>query len=328
MIQFSDRAEVGRIKDTSEGYLIATARVARTGIQDYLSSELGLDGNKVVKVYRSADEVFSKDALQSLTRIPVTVNHPEHPVTADNWKDYAVGEVGDRFAQDGDWIVVNPMIKDSAAREMARTTHKEISMGYTAELRDADPSTGADYEMYNVRFNHLALVTKGCAGSQARIGDAQTWGVAPVTIEDKQMTVELKTVILGDKAVQVEDKDADTVAAILKDHTAVVTAKDTEIGRLTAELADAKSKVLTDAQVSDMVAAKVAYDKKFEAVKAKFGDEAVKDASEAMIDGMFRVIDKAVDDTGRNAFKDAKPVIDSEARIKAAQAKHLHLEAK
>lgn len=323
-IKFTDRAQVGSIKKTQEGYLVASSRVARTGVQDYLASELGMayssfpperhvmvNGMRDAHVYvgRPEAEVFSKDALASLSRVPVTLNHPDVPVTADNWKDLAVGEVGDNVLRDGDWIVVNPMIKDVKALIAAETTHKEISMGYTAELVDAAPDSGADFDMVNVRFNHLALVPKGRAGSHARIGDAAKWGVSPVTVEDNQMTVELKTVILGDASVEVKASDAATVAAILKDHTAIVEAKDAKIGELTAKLADAEAKVLTDAQIADMVAAKVEADKKLEAVRAKFGDEAVKDATPAMIDGMFRVIDKAVavDDSARAVFGDKKP---------------------
>lgn len=347
-IKFTDRATVGSIKKTQEGYLVAHSRVARTGVQDYLASELGMayssfpperhvmvNGMRDAHVYvgRPEAEVFSKDALASLSRVPVTLNHPDVPVTADNWKDLAVGEVGDNIMRDGEWIVVNPMIKDAKALIAAETTHKEISMGYTAELVDAAPDSGADFDMVNVRFNHLALVPKGRAGSQARIGDAAKWGVSPVTVEDNQMTVELKTVILGDASVEVKASDAATVAAILKDHKTIVDAKDGEIGRLTAELADAQSKVLTDAQIADMVEAKVEADKKLEAVRAKFGDEAVKDASAAMIDGMYRVIDKAVtvDDSARAVFGDKKVTTgdaDYEARVLAAQRKHLNQEQK
>lgn len=310
MTQFLDRAIVGGLKKTQEGYLVATAKVARTGIQDYHTSELGLPGDKIVKILRPASEVFHVDSLASMTRVPVTIDHPAESVTSNNWKDLAVGEVGDSYARDGEWVVVNPMIKDSRALLLAETTHREISMGYTAELRDADPSTGADLEMHNIRFNHLAIVPKGRAGSQARFGDAAKWGVSPVTVEDTEMTVDLKTVVLGDASVEVKASDAATVAAILKDHTNIVEAKDAKIGELTAKLADAEAKVLTDAQIADMVAAKVEADKKLEAVRAKFGDEAVKDASPAMIDGMFRVLDKAVavDDTARAVFGDKKPM--------------------
>lgn len=335
MIRFTDAAKIGGTKKTQEGYLIATSRVARIGVQNYLASEIGdaaadagFSGNEVVRVYRAPDQVFHVDTLASLTRVPVTLGHPSENVDADNWSRFAVGDVGDAYSKDGDWIVVNPMIKDSAARTAAETTHKEISMGYTAEIVAARDGVDADFEMVNIRMNHLALVPKGRAGSQARIGDAQ-WGASPQTVEDKKMT-DLKTVILGDKAVKVEASDAETVAAILKDHKTALDAKDTAIGELKAKLADAESKVLDDAAIAKLVDAAVDMKAKRDAVKAKFGDEAVKDASDAEIAGMFRVIDKSVDvdDSVRDAIKDKKPIQDAEARIKAAQDKFLNKDAK
>ena len=314
MIRFSDNSAVGKVKPTKEGYLIATSKVARTGVQEYLASEIGdvalaagFSAGDVVRVYRAPEQVFHADTLASLTRVPVTVNHPPEMVDADNYLKYSVGDVGDAFARDGEWIVVNPMIKDAAAVSAAKTSHKEISMGYTAEIVAARDGVDADFEMVNIRMNHLALVPKGRAGSQARIGDAATWGASPVTVEDTKMTVELKTVILGDKAVQVEAKDADTVAAILKDHKTAIDAKDAAIGELKAKLADAESKVLDDAAIQALVDAKVKAQSMRDAVKAKFGDESVKDASDAEITGMFKVIDKAVNDSVRDAIKGKKP---------------------
>ena len=116
---------------------------------------------------------------------------------------------------------------------------------------------------------------------------------------------ELKTVILGDKEVSVEAKDAATVAAILKDHKAVLDAKDVAIGELKAKLADAEAKVLTDEALAELVDAKVEAKSKYEAVKAKFGDESIKDASDAEIAGMYRVIDKVANNSVRDAFGEA-----------------------
>ena len=335
MIRFNDAAKIGGTKKTQEGYLIATSRVARTGVQTYLASELGdvADGfepDAVVRVYRAEDQVFHKDTLASITRVPVTLDHPPELVDADNWATYSVGDVGDAFARDGEWIVVNPMIKDAAARTAAETTHKEISMGYTANIVKARDGVDADFEMVDIRMNHLALVPKGRAGSQARIGDAATWGASPVTVEDDKMTVELKTVILGDATVEVKASDAATVAAILKDHKTAIDAKDTEIGELKGKLATAEAKVLDDAAIAKLVDAKVEAKTKRDAVAAKFGDEAVKDASDAEIAGMFKVIDAAgdADETVRNALKDAKPIKDAEDKIKAAQMKFLKPEGK
>ena len=335
MIRFNDAAKIGGTKKTQEGYLVATSSFARTGVQTYLDSELGdvADGfepDAVVRVYRAEDQVFHKDTLASITRVPVTLDHPPELVDADNWATYSVGDVGDAFARDGEWIVVNPMIKDAAARTAAETTHKEISMGYTANIVKARDGVDADFEMVDIRMNHLALVPKGRAGSQARIGDAATWGASPVTVEDDKMTVELKTVILGDATVEVKASDAATVAAILKDHKTAIDAKDTEIGELRAKLATAEAKVLDESAIAKLVDAKVDAKTKRDAVAAKFGDEAVKDASDAEIAGMFKVIDAAgdADETVRNALKDAKPIQDAEDKIKAAQMKFLKPEGK
>lgn len=312
MIKFCDAVETGRTKKTKEGYLIATSKVARTGVQLYLAREIGdvayaagFKDSDVVRVYRHPDEVFSDSALQSLTRIPVTVGHPSEMVDATNHSKYSVGDVGDRFAQDGDWIVVNPMIKDARGVEASKTTHKQISMGYTANIVPARDGIDADFEMTDINFNHLALVPKGRAGDQARIGDADNWGVAPVTVEDKIMSVELKTVILGDKAVEVKATDADTVASLLKDHKTTVDAKDAEIVTLTAKLNDAEAKVLSDAQIKELVDAKIKSDADRAKVLAILKDEAkVAAMSDEAIAGALAVLgDVKVDDSAREAIK-------------------------
>ena len=328
-MNFSDRSVIGTTKKTQEGYLIATARVARTGIQEYIASELGFVGDHIVKVYRPESEVFHKEARKSLSRVPVTVDHPREIVTADNWKDLAVGEVGDEIMRDGEWLVVSPMIKDASALASAVSTHKEISMGYSAELRDASPDTGADYEMYNLRFNHLALVNKGRAGSEARIGDSINWGASPVTKEEKTMTVELKTVILGDKAVQVEAKDAETVAGILKDHKSVIDAKDAKIGELEVKLSDAMSKILSDEEIDKMISSKIESDNKRKAVIDKVGDKA-KDWTDAQIDGAFLALDFDIktDDTARNAISDKKQELNADQKIQDAIKRRFNKDVK
>lgn len=337
MIRFADRVSVGDTKETREGYLVATARVARTGVQHYLASELGdvalnagFKPNDVVRVYRHSDQVFADSTLTSITRVPVTVDHPPENVTAENWAKYAVGEVGDAYSKDGEWIVVNPMIKDAAAIHAARTTHKEISMGYEAGIVKARDGIDADFEMIDIRMNHLALVPAGRAGHQARIGDS--WGAAPVndfqpgdlpsTVKKGgPMSDSLKTVVLGDKAVQVAVTDvaaieqfkADSAKALAdaeSKYTAAINAKDEEIGKLKADLKAAQGAAVIDVDAlvaarTELVAQVKAIDASIEpkgltdaelrkaAVAAKLGDEMVKDASDAEITGMFKAITSA-----------------------------------
>ncbi|WP_052195812.1 DUF2213 domain-containing protein [Delftia sp. ZNC0008] len=332
-VKFADRVAVGELKETREGYLVATARVARTGVQLYYASELGdvardagFKPGDVVRVYRHADEVFAKDSLASITRLPVTVDHPAEEVTAANWQQLAVGEVGDAYATEPEWIVVNPMIKDAGAAKAARTTHQEISMGYSAAIVPARDGLEADFEQRGIRYNHLALVPKGRAGEMARIGDS--WGASPVQdfqpgISPKSkggLMPDMKTVVLGDKAVQVADTDVALIEQYKTDmarkltdaeskHAAAIAAKDEDIGKLRADLATAQAAANID--VDSLVAARselvglvktmdASIDPKGKtdaelrkaAVLAKLGDSIVKDASDAEITGMFKALAK------------------------------------
>lgn len=357
MIKFNDRSAVGSVKQTKEGFLVATARVARTGVQEYLAAELGdvalskgFHPQDVVRVYRHEDQVFDKSTLNSVTRVPVTLEHPKQPVDASNWSDFAVGEVGDSYTKDGEWIVVNPMIKDAAAIKAAQTTHKEISMGYEAEIVQARDGIDADFEMKNIRMNHLALVRAGRAGSKARIGDS--WGIEPVsdskpggkpTTEKggRTMSDQLKTVVLGDQAVQVSVSDvaafekfkADSAKAIA-DAQSKIDAKDEEIGKLKVQLDEAKKLAAVDHDAlaearAELVAKVKAIDSSIEtkgksseqlrkeAVAKRLGDEAVKDASDAEISGMFKAIRAYEDeknpvvDTIKEGLKDGENFVDS-----------------
>lgn len=366
-MRFTDSAKIGGVKKTKEGYLVATARVARTGVQDYLASELGdvatnagFKPGDVVRVNRPESEVFSDKSLNTLTRLPVTVDHPVEQVTSDNWNQYAVGDVGDAYARDGVWVVVNPMIKDSRGVEASQTTHKEISMGYTANIVASSDKSIADFDQTDIVFNHLSLVPKGRAGEQARIGDS--WGTAPIADNQKGSTpktresgghMTTKTVVLGDKAVQVLAEDAAEVeqfktastqalADAKAEHKTAIESKDEEIGTLKADLAAAKAAAVIDvdklvADRSALVTQVKAIDAKIDpagktdtelrkaAVASRLGDEMVADAGESEINGMFKAIAKDAKpaDPVRDAFSRGTHVNmgDQEAKMNDALKK-------
>lgn len=373
MIRFVDRANVGDVKEIEGGYLVATTRVARTGVQLYLASELGdvaidagFSPDDVVRVYRHPDEVFHKDSLASITRVPVTVDHPPESVTADNWSEFSVGDVGDAYSTEKEWIVVNPMIKDAAAIQAARTTHKEISMGYGAVIVKARDGLEADFEQKNIRYNHLALVPKGRAGDMARIGDA--WGAAPVkdfqpgnkpnTEKGGRMSDQLKAVVLGDKVVQVAVGDLAAIEQFKTDttkriadaetaHATAISAKDEEIGKLRVDLAQAQKDAAID--VDALVVARTEFlglldaiapgmetkgksdaELRKAAVAKTLGDEMVANASDAEISGMFKAMSKGK--TSQNpvadAFKGGVKSSDNTALNDATSAYHDRLTRK
>lgn len=331
MIKFTDKAQIGK-RSTKDGYLVAMSKVARTGVQDYLAAELGLPGDGVVRVNRPESEVFAKDAMASLTHAPVTINHPAEMVDADNWKDLAVGEVGEGVLRDGEWLAVPLIVKDAKGIDAAGSTHQEISMGYTAELKDAPAGADYDLEMTSIRFNHLALVPKGRAGAEARIGDgAVNWGAAPQQLEDHSMTT--KAIVVGDEAVNVPADVADKITAALDAAKKEVEAKDADIvdrdkaiAEHMAEIANLKQSAMTDADV--LVKAKELNAVAFKAAKFIDGFEAgdkdadqikrevlgtvydadkVADFPEVAVDTMFDNLNPPkVNDAARDAMKKGK----------------------
>src|SRR5690606_37114050 len=117
---------------------------------------------------------------------PVTNDHPDEPVTADNWKQFAVGQTADEIARDGQFIRVPLMVADAAAIKAIEDGKRELSAGYTCDLafEAGQTASGEAYDAIqkNIRANHVAIVQRGRAGSEVRIGDgAGKWGASPVT---------------------------------------------------------------------------------------------------------------------------------------------------
>lgn len=151
-------------RKTPEGYLIVPARFARTGIQHYAAHELGVsdaDPQRVIRVYRPPEEVFAAEAIASFDGRPITDEHPDEEVTAENWRAHAVG-----FARnprrEGEYLVADLTITDEATIEKIEAGKQELSGGYSAEY-DWTPGLTAEGEPYDVkqiriRGNHIATV--------------------------------------------------------------------------------------------------------------------------------------------------------------------------
>ena len=171
--------DAAKVRYTGDGYMTAMPRVARTGIQLYYGSELGLtgqDSKKVIKVLRPEAEVFSTDAMNSFAHRPFTDDHPPVQVTADNWKQYATGQSGAEVVRDGEFVRVPMVLMDAKAIQKFKDGKVEISMGYDCEIDmkgGNDPKYGAfDASMKNPRGNHYAVVDAARGGAQLRLGDS------------------------------------------------------------------------------------------------------------------------------------------------------------
>lgn len=270
-MRFSDRATMSGTWQHKDGYLIAEAFAVRTGIQLYAGSEVGKPNMSVVRVYRPEDEVRHADSLRTFSHAPVTLGHPKEDVTAENWRDLARGEVSTEAEWKDGKIKLPLIVKDAQAISAINDgSARELSAGYACQLEFVDGVTpqGEKYDAVqrNIRINHLALVPAGRAGAECRVGDAAYWGPAPVNANDggATMPVDIKPVVLGDRAVNVPvdihadvqafvDSTKATISAKDAAHSAAMAAKDAQIATLTAERDAAKAAQMTDAQLDQKV---------------------------------------------------------------------------
>jgi uncharacterized protein len=261
------------------GYMDCMPRIARTGIQEYLGVEMGRPDLERVRVYRPEGEVFSHDSVRSLTRKPVTIEHPDVPVTADNWKDYAVGHIGDEVMRDGEFIRVPLHLMDARAINEVKSGRAQLSVGYSAMIEWADgvTPTGEKYhaKQTGIRANHVAITHTARGGPQLRMGDKQETTMTTrtimvdgisVTLEDKdaqivekQLTKLVADLATAQAALATAQTTAQNDAAVHATALATVktesTNKDAEIATIKAQLADAK---LTPQKLDKLVSDRVA----------------------------------------------------------------------
>ncbi len=329
----TDRLTIADKRRTADGYLATEAKFARTGIYHYSGRDVGRPAMDKVVVYRPESEVFTEDAMASFAHRPITNDHPSDNVTAKTWKRDAVGFTDGKVARCGDFVVVPMMVTDADAIAEVDGGKSELSAGYTCDLEfvDGETETGDKYDaiMRNIRGNHIAIVDRGRAGSECRIGDKfgdiQESGMNLRKIMVDGLQVE--TTEAGEAAVNklqgqitAADKRA-TDAEAERDRQ--LAAKDAELATKDAEITTLKGKVLDDSTLDQRVAdrAKLVTDAQrlvadFDAkgkadaaikravVQAKCGDAAVTDKSDAYVDARFDHLVESLGDSG-DAVRDA-----------------------
>lgn len=330
-MKFTDRAQIGGMKETQDGYLVGSLRCARTGLQSYLGSELGLPTNDIISVYRPESEVFSRESLASYANKPISDDHPPEFVTSDNWSKYGKGDIGSDVVRDGEFVSVSYKIMDGDTIAKVKAGKAEVSMGYMAEIDFQDGVTpdGEPYQAIqkNIRINHLAIVDRGRAGKECGFTDAQNWGTSPITKVLGDHNVDLKTLIVDGLTVETTDtgvaaiqKIADDKNLVVKqladakaEHETAINAKDAELAKKDAEIDALKAAKLSDAEIdakvqarSDLLTkAKSVADTDFTglsdadikkaAVVAKLGDAAIEGKTEAYIDARFDILVESAD---------------------------------
>lgn len=162
-------------KYLDNGTVLIPAKFTRVGVFSYSFGD----------VYRSAEEVLSKESVESMINKPFTDEHPKDGVYTENWQDLAKGIITEAFV-DGEIIRGTLLVWDNDMIETLKTK-KELSMGYEAELQDSEGVfKDSKYSLMqkNIRYNHVSSVWLGRAGREIVVDNDD------INLKGDKMTVE------------------------------------------------------------------------------------------------------------------------------------------
>jgi len=315
------------------GYLTLSAKIARTGIQDYFGHELAgveghIDPGKIYRVYRGEEEVFAVDALESFQGLPITLGHPSQEVTADNYKIHSVGHIVGQPFRDGDFIRAELTIRDAAAIAKIKSGEAaQLSVGYHADVHlsagTAPNGQAYDAVQTNIRGNHIALVDaarcgpecsllKDCACASCQLNKEEMMSDF-VTLDGEQIPLAQAVNKLKEANARMSEalKDAEatieTLSAELETKSGEVEALTAKDSARPAEDADFAGRVQARAQMlseahqilgdAGALSAQSDSDIRKTVINHIYGDGFASGASDHALIGMYRV---AVRDAGQS----------------------------
>lgn len=168
-MKLQDKSNHTSFVTDERGYLVTTAKLARTGAMQYLGEELGRTTGKVYDVVVDAEQLFTPETIKSFENLPVTIEHPEEQqVTSDNWEELSVGHIYN-VRQDGEYLVGDVVVNSPKAIKLIQDGKVEVSCGYDADLIEKDDIIIKE----NIKGNHLAIVDEGRCGNNCKLGDGK-----------------------------------------------------------------------------------------------------------------------------------------------------------
>lgn len=249
-----DRVALSDAQISPDGFVHVDAYIGRSGIFDYLASEIkpqwpecsaiqSLPDDAIIKAYRPPEEVSDVATLDSFAYMPVTNDHPHGMLTPDNVGGYIVGTTKASASMDGDKMKTSIVLYRRDAIQDYRQGKVELSIGaYNDFVWGSGITTdGKPYDMKicKIRGNHVALVDRGRAGRGVRIIDTAE------NLKRRKMKITINGVTM--------DVD-DSVGQLLDQER---TAHKAEVDRLNGEIIGLKSKVLTDEAFKEAVEAEL-----------------------------------------------------------------------
>ena len=215
-----DYGQVTKSEKTDEGYLKVWCKAARVGTQLYTRG----DGSQV-REYRPEDEVSDPDSLASFGMKAVTLNHPKVLLDSKTTKLHQVGHAGSHVRFSDGFVEVALVITDQEAIDsIERGDTQEVSAGYRVDY-DPTPGVTPEGESYdgiqrNIRVNHIAVVSKGRAGKNARLlldSCDRNDAVAEIEPPSNSASKSMARITLDGLEVEIPADSATAVKSFVKD---------------------------------------------------------------------------------------------------------------
>ena len=174
-----DRASVRTI-DANGRLQISRTNISKASVNAYYgreiprSEELGLEPNKLYRLWRHPDEL--RKAAKTFNNIPVLSKHiPDFPTDPPN--EFRVGVTHSNAEFDGTYLTVGMSIWDNSAIagiESGEQRELSASYKYVADMTPGVTPDGEPYDgvMRDIFGNHEALVPDGRAGPDVLVADS------------------------------------------------------------------------------------------------------------------------------------------------------------
>lgn len=218
-LQRYDTSYIKDYSETSEGYLTVHVPITRPGVFPYQRN----DGTVQMEA-KLPEEIFNDRVIYSARSKPVTDEHPNEPVTIENYQKYAKGMSHTDSRIEDLKVYVSLTITD---RELIQKIHdgkNEISIGFMSDVvAETGTYNGQNYEYVqrNIEINHIAIVEKGRAGPEVAIrADSDAWQVDGANNTKKEGSqTKMAKVKIKDTEYEVDDAVKAHITALEKKAT-------------------------------------------------------------------------------------------------------------
>lgn len=157
--------------------------ISKVGVYPCSEASVKRDGdrNKMVGVYRPAEELGSEECVYSFKLMPWTDDHPSD-LLGDPAQGFVApedkgvhGVIGEKVYFEGDTLYGNLKVFSGTLDRKIATGKRELSCGYHCDFVARDgvyKGVPYQYVQRNMRGNHVASVKSGRMGSDVRVLDA------------------------------------------------------------------------------------------------------------------------------------------------------------